>query len=221
MGTLSPRTRRAALPALVAVACALAGCVNPFRPASPEAPTSTTVREDFSTPERLLNTLVAAMEDKGTAGRIAWANAMADTSGPNTRAFYAFMDPVVLSDWGQTSGIPAPEWGLDLERQFYDRFGALTSGTYQMTFSPDNFSPSDDIGTETALMHRRYVIYSIEQDIATPIAQGYVDFYMVSYDGRWWVVRWQDRLDPDVGVNPSDGTSYSLGRRRLDSLTQS
>lgn len=221
MGTLIRTLRHAALPALAALAVALAGCVNPFRPATPEAPTSTTVKEDFSTPEHLLATLVSAMEDKGTAGRLAWANAMADSSGPNTRAFYAFMDPVVLSDWGQTSGIDAPVWDLDLERQFYDRFGALTSGAYQMTFSADNFSPSDDIGTETALLHRHYFVYSIEQDLATPIAQGYVDLYMVYYDGRWWVVRWQDRLDPDVGVNPSDGTSYSLGRRRLDSLAQS
>ena len=64
--------RRAAGPLLVALALAVAGCANPFAPATPEPPDPSGITEDFSTPAKLLNTLVAAMENKGEAGRLAW-----------------------------------------------------------------------------------------------------------------------------------------------------
>lgn len=206
----------------LALVVSIAGCVNPFAPATPETPAGGSVIEDYSSPERLLSTLVSAMQDKGTAGGLAWNNAMADSTGPNTRAFYAFHDPIVLSDWDNAPGTDPPsEWTLDLERQFYEKFVAAFSGAYQMSFTKDLTSPSDEPGTETALLHRHYVVYSVENDLATPIARGYVDLYLVYYDGRWWIVRWQDRLDSEVGVHPSDQTSYTLGFRRLDSRNSS
>ncbi len=221
MAALTRILRGAALPLLGVLALGSAGCVNPFTPATPESPIGNSVVEDYSTPDKLLSTLIAGMNDKGPSGRLAWTNAMADSTDANTRAFYAFHDPLVLSAWTLSSPTPPPDvWDLDLERQFYDKFVARYSGDYQMLFGPDNDSPSDEPGTDTWLLHRRYFIYSVETNgQQATIAQGYVDLYLVKYDGRWWVVRWQDRLDPTVGVDPTDQTSYTLGYRRLESLS--
>lgn len=219
------RPRAATLLALVgALALAVSGCVNPFEPATPEPPDSSGVVEDFSTIDRLLSTLVAAMENKGQAGRQAWANAMADSTGPGTRAFYAFHDPLVLSAWKLSSPVEPPEpWNLELERLFYDKFTALYNYDYVMVFDDDLTSPSDEIDESagTALLHRQYFVAASVPSGAVVIAIGYVDLYLQKYDGRWFVTRWQDRLDPEIGVDPVEPESYTFGWRRLDSASSS
>jgi hypothetical protein len=46
-----------------------------------------------------------------------------------------------------------------------------------------------------------------------------VDLVLVKYDGRWWILRWEDRLDPLIGVDPVDQDNRTLGWRRLDSVS--
>lgn len=217
------RIRRAALRALApALALALAGCTNPFAPAQPVPPSSGGIVEDYSTTARLLSTLVAAVQAKGPAGRQAWVNAMADSTGPGTRAFYAFADPQVLSKWNLNAPVDAPDpWDLELEKLFYDKFTGLFPYDYAMSFDPDLTSPSDEIDdvAGTALLHRKYYVAAGAPSGSIWIAIGYVDLYLVKYDGRWWVTRWQDRLDPQVGVDPTDPQNVTLGWRRFESVS--
>jgi hypothetical protein len=222
MAALIRALRRAAGPLAAVLALALAGCANPFEPATPEPPDPSGIREDFSTPAKLLATLIAAIENKGPAGRLAWTDAMADSTGPDTRAFYAFHDPRVLSAWRLSSPVAPPEpWDLELEKRFYDRFIALYDGEYVMAFDDDDYSPNDviDEAAGTALLHRKYYIAATVASSATVIAIGYVDLYMVKYDGRWFVIRWEDRLDPLIGVDPVEPDNVTLGWRRLESVS--
>lgn len=222
MGTLIRLTRGASRLLLLAGALAAFGCSNPFEPSDPEPPDPNSFVEDFSTPDRLIRTLELAMANKGPSGRLGWLGAMADSSGPDTRAYYSFHDPRVLSEWSQSSPVPPPEpWDLDLEGRFYDHFVARYSDEYSMQFDEDNDSPTrivDEIAG-TALIHLRYIVTAATPNEPTIIAIGYVELYLVRYEDRWWVIRWEDRLDPLIGTSPVDETSYSLGYRRLDAMS--
>jgi hypothetical protein len=223
MAALIRFLRRAAWPLLTALALAGAGCVNPFEPATPEPPDPGGVQENFSTPEDLIATLEAAIEDKGSStGRQAWANAMAESAGIGTRNFTAVHDPRVLSEWLLSAPVPPPDpWVLRDERRFYDRFVIVYPDEYDMTFLPDSTSPRDvlDEPSGTALYHRKYEVKANTSGSPKVIAIGYVDLFLVKYDGRWWVLRWEDRLDPLIGVDPVDKNNRTLGWRRLDSAS--
>jgi hypothetical protein len=223
MAALNRLVRRVAWPLLTVFALSGAGCTNPFKPATPEPPDPGGVPEDFSSPERLLATLELAIEDKGSStGRLAWANAMADSSGPGTRNFVANHDPRVLSEWLLSSPVPPPSpWGLYEERRFYDKFVTVYPKEYAMTFAPDSTSPLDiiDESSGTALLHRRYNVTANTSSSTAVIAIGYVDLVLVKYDGRWWVLRWEDRLDDAIGVDPVDKNNRTIGWRRLDSVS--
>ena len=50
------------------------------------------------------------------------------------------------------------------------------------------------------------------------IAVGYADLtFTRTPNDRWVITRWDDHVDPDVGVNPSEAEQLTLGRRRLES----
>jgi hypothetical protein len=222
MAALIRITRRAAWPLLAAFALAVSGCANPFKPATPEPPDASGLVEDFSTPPKLLATLEAAMSNK-SAGRVAWADAMAASPA---QVFSATPDPRVLSAWQLSSPVPPPDpWDLENERLFYDKFASLYPYDYAMAFNTDPTSPNDvvDDAAGTGLVHRSYVISMNPPNAseAVIIAIGYVDLYIVKYDGRWWVLRWEDRLDPRIGVDPVDQNYRTLGWRRLDSVSSS
>lgn len=217
-----PAFRRAVPALLAALALAVAGCANPFTPATPEPPDENGVVQDYSTPAKLLSTLAAAIESKGPAGRLAWTDAMADSTGPSTRAFYAFHDARVLSAWKLSTPVAPPDpWDLELEKRFYDRFIALYNGAYVMVFETDNTSPTDvvDETAGTALLHRKYYVAADVSGAAAVFAIGYVDLNLVKYQDRWFVTRWQDRLDPLIGVDPADPDNVTLGWRRLESVS--
>lgn len=208
------------LPTALALALAGGGCTNPFAPATPEPPDSGGIVEDFSTPAKLLSTLEAAMSNKGPAGRLAWRDALADSVGDGTRAFYAFQDPRVLSAWLLSSPVTPPNpWTIDNETRFYDRFIGQFDGEYVMTFDRDDTSPLDDIrdAEGTALLHRKYYVAATNASTTLIVAVGYVDLYLVKYQGRWFVTRWDDRLDALIGVDPADPNNRTLGWRRLES----
>src|SRR5262245_30635274 len=93
-----------------------AGCVNPFKPASPEGGGSGGVAEIFNTPEEVLETMQRAIESKSEAGRNAWLHALADSTKPSDRAFRAFYDPLVRSSWVTANSQPATDpWTLEDE----------------------------------------------------------------------------------------------------------
>jgi len=222
MAALIGTLRRAAGPLVAVCALALAGCANPFEPATPEPPDENGVVQDYSTPAKLLATLIAAIENKGPSGRLAWADAMADSTGPGTRAFYAFHDPLVLSAWRLSSPVAPPEpWDLELEKRFYDRFIALYDGEYVMAMDSSSTAPNDviDESAGTALLHRKYYVATTISGSDLVIAIGEADLYMVKYDGRWFVIRWEDRLDPLIGVDPVEPDNVTLGWRRLESVS--
>ena len=224
MDTLSLRRRAlAALAPLVLALSLLAGCANPFTPATPEVPNANGVVEDFSTPDRLLNTMALGIMNRGVSGRAAYLDALADSTNTTTPAFYAFHYPAVTDAWAVSAGHQPPEWTLDFEKRFYDYLIAVFPNfSYTFVWGPDGTSPSDqiDLSAGTALLHRYYVLQglSTDQKIDKIISVGYADLYLQKLNGRWLLYRWEDRVDPSVGINPVDTDSRSMGWRRLDSL---
>jgi hypothetical protein len=213
--------RQAALAlAVLALAAAAAGCVNPFTPATPEPPSGQGVVEDFATPDGVLTTMEAAIADRGPSGRSAYYDALADSTDPSRSAFYAFHFPPVIDDWRLNAHRdPPPVWDIRLEKLFYDYLiNIRPTFTYRFSFSPDNTtSPKDDKGPDDALLHRYYLLHATSGPIEQDLAVGYADLYLRRFNGRWYLVRWEDRVDPAYGVNPSDPDNRSMGWRRLDS----
>jgi len=101
----------------LAVALAVSGCTNPFKPATPAPPNAQGLRADYSNPEKVVQTLAAAMAYKAS-GATAWMDAMALASGPYGE-FVALQDPVVLDKWRISSQVAPPNpWGVEVERTF-------------------------------------------------------------------------------------------------------
>ena len=206
---------------VLALALTLSGCTNPFKPATPEAPDQGGLVADYSTPAKLLLTLQAAMQDKGPAGALAWIDAMASPTGVFAPGFRAVHDPRVLDKWKLSSPVVPPEpWDYELEKAFFNNFTSRVYPSYDfvMAFDRDDDSVDDvtDEAAGTALWHRRYYIAAALQDGAKIVAIGYVDLSMVRDQGRWYVLEWKDRVDPSIGVDPSDEDNVTLGWRRLE-----
>ncbi|MFN8589331.1 MAG: hypothetical protein U0704_16185 [Candidatus Eisenbacteria bacterium] len=215
MGAL--RTR---LAAIAAAALLAAGCVNPFEPAKPEAPTGISVVPNFTSPEKLLDTIQDAISAEAD-GALAYGDALADSVSESTPfGFYATPDPLALSTWRQGSGRDPYDVGdVRHERLFFsDLLTVLDSFDYvfQWVDDPDSPLPSTDLVNGTALFHRYYVLVASSGSIQETIAIGYADLYMRKHNGRWWLVRWDDRIDPTIGVNPANLNNRSMGWRRLD-----
>ncbi len=225
MAALNPRRQAVFIAgALLAAGLLLCGCTNPFAPAKPQPPNGGGVIEDFSTPDRLLQTIEDAIKDKGPSGATAYADAMGDSTGPGTRAFYAFHDSRVVDAWriGAQRDPPSP-WDLRLERIFYNYLiGVFPTFEYTFQWASDPNSPLDDRQPESAVLHRYYVLQASGADgaIQKIIAIGYADLYLQKRDSRWFLYRWQDRLDENIGVNPTDTDNRTMGWRRLDSQTR-
>lgn len=221
MGTLS-RIARSLIP-LLAAAALLGGCIeNPFTPASPEAPTGGGPITNFTTPEKLLTTIEEAISAENE-GAVAYGEVIADSTTNTTPfGFYAVPDPGVLAAWRATPGAGDPYDPGDVrhERLFFSELvQVLESFDYVFVFGPDNSGTSlDDIGPETALLHRYYVLQATSADgrITKEIAIGYADLTLRKHNGRWWLARWDDRVDPLIGVNPANTDNRTMGARRLD-----
>ncbi len=209
----------------VALASLTASCTNPFRPADPPPPSGNAVVENFATPAAVLETIADAIRNKGPSGQTAYANAFAESTATRltSRAFYAFHFPAVVANWRTISQREPPSpWDLTLERNFYNYLvGVYETFDYTFVWERDSGSPNDEIddASGTALLHRKYTLVASSESTleVKVIAIGFVDLFLYKDSGRWAIYRWQDRIDPQVGVTPVDPDELSMGARRLNS----
>jgi len=220
-------TRHRSAPAVgLALGLLVAGCTNPFQPARPQFPSATAVRENFTDPDSLLNTMGLALVAR-SGGQNAYSDALADSTSATTADFYAFYDPTVADAWKATSHRdPTNPWNARLEGLLFSWLVTLRNPdwVYAMQWAPDPTSPSDqrDDAAGTAFYHRHYVLTATQpgQD-ASILAVGYADLTFIRVSPGHWALRlWQDRLDPQFGVNPTLTDEVSMSRRRLDMPSQ-
>jgi len=210
------RSRLAA--GLLMGACLTDGC-DYFRPTQPEPPSSeATFIPNYSAPDSTLATIAVAIEIKGHGNGIpAYNGAFADSlHGVDPVDYHQFFWPQDVVDWSLLSGHPAPaDWGIVQESAFYTRFVQIRSDKYEMKWAPDPPNP-DDIGSETATIHRHYVVtaHAVDGTQNGYLAFGYADLRLMRFsDGNWRIVKWDDRRDPtaDAGVG-----QITFGRQRLN-----
>jgi hypothetical protein len=203
------------------LAAAIPGC-DYFRPAQPEAPSSaSSFVPDFTSPDSTLSTIGKAIEDKGLLGSSAYRDAFADTNSAGSIAgYHQFFWPLDVADWKQNSKHDPPDdWDYNLEQAFYPRFVRVTPQAYSMAWAPDPSHP-DDIGANTATIHRHYVItaHAADGTLTQYLAIGFADLTLLRFpDGNWRLIRWEDRRDPDA--DPNDTDQVTLGSRRLNTVT--
>lgn len=219
-------SRCAALLLLAGLAFGLcaAGCTNPFEPAKPPAALSGGVVEDYSTPAKLLQTIADAMAAKSN-GASAYIDAFADSAGSgDLYGFHAFHDQAVINLYNQTPGHSAPaDWNKTLERQFFSYFMGAEHPTFSfaLVWDKDPDQPNDvpDDGSGTTLLHRRYALEAALNNVQETIIIGRCDLYLYKNGPRWFIYRWQDRVEPSVGPTPAvNKDELSWGERRLESL---
>ncbi|MEY4375327.1 MAG: hypothetical protein RL760_1494 [Candidatus Eisenbacteria bacterium] len=207
--------------ALCLVLALPAGCVNPFKPSDPERPDGTGVPENFGTTDDLLQTLQLAVESKSLNGENAWVHAFSDSVTNADRAYRHFYDPAVKQTWQTGTSLTAPEpWDLTLERglpRFL--FGVRQNLGYAWQWGFDSYSTNDEEAADTALVHRKYTLVASNGSQSEVIAIGYCDLSLQRKSGRWWIVNWNDRVDPTIGANPSND-QRTMTWWRLQSLTR-
>lgn len=224
------RTRAVPTPhrvvALLTLALVAGACVNPFKPADPEPPDTSGVIEDFSTPDEVLNTMAIALATRSTNGANAYINAYAESTATGDFAFRAFYDGAVKANWQASTQQTAPEpWDRELERNVHSFLSGLRpSQHYTWLWDPDPLSPSDEDYTaaDTVLYHRHYTLEAranVDDADSDTIAIGFAALSFQKKDGRWWIFRWVDRVDPRFGVIPANSDHRTMSWWRLESLT--
>ncbi|HEV2106578.1 MAG TPA: hypothetical protein VGU27_12695 [Candidatus Eisenbacteria bacterium] len=216
-----PRAPRLAA-AGIAVAAALlaAGCLNPFRPALPEGTNGVFVKEDFTTPDALLNTLSEAYA-VGQSGATAYGDAFAESLTTADHEYRQVYDPGVLAAANAAHQLVPDPWDLTHERIFYSYMINLQpSDNLSLLLDRDPTSPNDDPSSQSpATFHRHYtLIGSPENGSRTDtLAIGYADITFYKNRGRWYIFVWNDRVDPAMGVHPANPTNKCMSQLRIDS----
>lgn len=211
------RTALRLLPALALVA--LAGC-DTFRPQAAEPPIAppcdADVAEDYSDPEGVLETIAEAIAAKDCGnGFQAYVAAFADSARDGVPFYALFADELVTLRI--QAGLSVPVWNLPLERDFYRDFVRLYDEGYVMFWS--DTGEGDDFPTPgEAILRRRYEVWAEEDgELLASIAVGYADISLRAVtETRWAIIRWADRIDPEVGVDPADPGQRSFGEWRLE-----
>jgi len=199
------------------------GCNNPFKPANPEPPSGEIVVEDFSSIDNMLNTMGTAIQTRTTNGANAYIHTFADSLVPGDRAFRAFYDPSVLAAWlsGSNGQTPPYPWTLANERGLHSKLSSIRPNDgYAFTWSRDTkYSQGDQqIAPDVWSVHIQYLLYATPSSTEpVVIAQGYADLLIQQVGAKWSIFEWHDRVDPEVGVNPS-GDQRTFTYYRLESL---
>jgi hypothetical protein len=223
--TLGHRCRRLALLAIgwcLMTSGVFSGCNGLFRPAVPEPPSGAPIVADYRSPEATLKTMELGIAAKGQ-GASAWLGAFADSTGPEDGpGYHQFFDPADKAFFeGACQCQATTDWGLSQEQNFYLSLLDVRPGDeYLALIDSVEATPDPEPTTTEALVHRRYRLLAIAPaaEDTLIIAIGYADVRFYKFAGdRWLITRWDDHVDPTVGVNPSDPYLVTLGRRRLES----
>jgi hypothetical protein len=212
----APRLLRAGL-ALGLLAVLGGGC-DLFKPATPEvAGGGPTLLASYATPESCLRYMQVGIERKDDVGKGAYLGALADSTTA-LLGFHAFFDPAV---WNAYDGIRPADWNLDYEAQFLSLYFSLRPNPYEMKWLPDEVHPYDYLSPEgdRMILHRRYEVRALQPSPADPllITVGYADLYFARISAsRWALYRWEDRVDPDIGAQPTVDDYRTFGYRRLN-----
>jgi hypothetical protein len=198
------------------------GCRGLFTPAIPKPPTGPPIVVNYRTPEATLGTMRQGIAAKGQ-GASAWLGAFPDSlrpeDGPGYHQFFDSADKSFFEGACQCQA--PPDWRTSQEQDFYLSLIDVRPGDeYRIDFVPDPTSPDPDPGDTQVLLHRHYVLLANSPDgnSSLIIAIGFADLTFSKVVGdRWLITKWDDHVDPAVGVNPSDPYQLSLGRRRLES----
>jgi hypothetical protein len=196
---------------LVLLAVLAAGC-DLFKPATPETGGGgVALIANYAKPESCLYYMRVGIERKDPLGQTVYLGALADSLGGDGVGFHAFFDQVV---WNAYQGNKPDDWNLDYETQFLPLFIQRYTAPYAMKWLPDVYHPHDVTDDpDHQILHRRYEVRAG----ALLIAVGYADLYFTRIStSRWALVRWEDRLDTDVGADPKDPLQRTFGYRRLN-----
>jgi hypothetical protein len=220
---VNPIVRAGRFAFLLAIALPL-GCVNPFKPADPEAGSGSGISEDFHDPETALETMVLAMESKSVAGQNAWVHAFAESTKLGDRAYRAFYDPAVQQIWEAANNPQKAQepWTIDLESRLLPKiFGFRPQAEYAFEWKPDVSQNDDGTSGDTAQFHRQYILIATEGSVSDTIAIGFCDlaFQRNPVGSRWSIYRWNDRHDPTVGANPSSD-KQTMSWWRMESVVR-
>jgi hypothetical protein len=200
------------------LALPLAGC-GLFQPTSPEVGDSgTTLLPSYADPESCLKYMAVGIEYKDNVGLTAYIGALADSAGDGV-GFHAFFDAAV---WNAYTGVKPDDWDRGYEEtQFYPAFIALRGDPYDMEWLPDEDNPLDEVvDDDHVILHRRYQVHALSTNESLLIAVGYADLYFTRLSAsRWALTRWQDRVAPDIGVNPVNEMWRTIGYWRLNATT--
>lgn len=226
MAALTSRVIVRGLPRLALLALAwctltggvFSGCRGLFTPAIPEPPRGEPIVPDYRDPEATLRTMVKGLQAKGD-GYSAWLGAFADTARDGVD-YHQFFDSGDLQYYQGTCGCVAPtDWRAAQEQEFFlDFLQVYPSDERLAIFDPVEEDPDPPAQGDTQLLHRRYRVLATALDENTKeIAVGFADLTFTKVGDRWLITKWEDRVDPDVGVQPLDPDRLTLGRRRLES----
>ncbi len=113
--------------------------------------------------------------------------------------------------WHNVTGrAPPNEWGPALERQLFSFLPGLSGDVFSFGWLGDEQHPDDeDLGPNMKLLHRQYQLTAAPEGGGNfvTLAIGFADLTFIKNRSgdRWVIARWQDRVDPSVGPNPSSG----------------
>lgn len=203
--------------ALAALVLALAGAwgCDTFKPRRPEAPAGPPLYVTYSEPESTLDTMRRGLENRTDAGISAYMGALADTA-TDGRAFLAFMDPAAADLWQQSSQKPPPDiWDRNRELNFLNYFTKrVVTSECQMAWTRDSRYP-DLIGSSEVVLYRHYVVSTLSPNDTLAIGYAALTLDLVGA-GSWKMTRWQDQVDPEIGIIPAKSTWLSFTSRRLE-----
>jgi hypothetical protein len=173
----------------------------------------------YAAPESCLRAMQIGIERKDAIGASIYLEALADTARDG-RGFHAFFDPLELYLYSAGGGTVPPDWGPGHESLFIEVFFRSYPDPYVMQWLEEPGYPiANEVNDgETAVLHRRYMVWARRQADGESrlIAVGYATLVFARISAsRWALVRWEDHVDPTIGVLPADPDQRSFSYRRL------
>jgi hypothetical protein len=196
------------------------GCRGLFTPSVPEPPSGPPLVVNYNTVLGTLNTMAAGIARKSQDGSSAYLGAFSDGSISGSAIYKQTFDPGVIQRCNQTAGCSVSVWDYGEEVGFYAYLiGLRPTNTYTLNWQIDVARPDPPSDGVTAEIHRHYQVVTLAPDGNTTdvVAIGYADMIFTKIASKWQITQWDDRVDPLIGVYPTNPEQLSLGARRLES----